>query len=155
MFPRNRLTRSLITGSAVGAVIGLGIISVLATLSAYVPGSLMTCQAPCPAQESLSVDSHIVNSPTNMTLNIRSAGTMGVTLSRYGVKDAAGDSYSTTSWSGASIAYNSVGPVVILIGSSCNSCTSTGHPFTFITGGYYTITVVTGRNTQFNFLVTA
>src|SRR2546421_12859568 len=54
------------------------------------PGCIVN---PCPAQEALSVEASQVNSPTNLTLNVRNLGSASVTLVSYNVKDSLGNLY--------------------------------------------------------------
>jgi len=104
--------------------------------------------------EALSLDSYSFISSTNVTLYIRDTGSVNVILASYYVKDASGDQYAKTVWSGPNIPPSQVVATVFLIGSSCSSCTLVGTPFTFVAGYSYTIVVVTSRNNQFTFTIT-
>lgn len=108
---------------------------------------------PCVGREALSMEVYSFVSGTNLTLWLRNTGTASVNLVSY-VRDASGNQYSLTTWSGPVIAVNNVGLARILIGSTCTGCVLTGTAFTFQTGFSYTITVVTTRNNQFPFNVT-
>jgi hypothetical protein len=90
----------------------------------------------------------------NVTLYLRNAGTCNIALRSYYVKDAGGNQYALVSWSGPTIAPNSVIATAILIGSACPSCTLVGTAFSFQSGYSYTIVIVTSRNNQFRFTVT-
>ncbi len=104
--------------------------------------------------EALNMENYSFNSRTNATLSLRNTGSSSISLASYYVKDASGDTYSRTSWTGPTIAPNSVGFADILIGSSCGtSCTLVGTAFTFTAGSAYTITAVTSRNNQFTFTI--
>ena len=104
--------------------------------------------------EGLSLDSTFFFSGTNVTLFLRNIGNVSVSLVSYSVRDASGDQYALTAWSGPTIPAGSLFPAEILIGSSCPSCTLTGNAFTFTPGQTYTIVLVTSRNNQFSFSVT-
>lgn len=104
--------------------------------------------------ESMSLDSASFNSGTNVTLYLRNTGTANITLVTYYVKDASGDQYSRTTWTGPTIVPNQVVATVFTIGSSCSSCTLVGSAFTFTAGNSYTVLVVTARNNQFSFTIT-
>jgi len=104
-------------------------------------GGLVT---PCPGREALNVESYSFNSPTNATLDIRSTGTVSVTMIDYYVKDSAGDVYSSTNWLGLMAPPNALVHANIFVD---------GNAITFQTGNTYTITVITSRNNQFTFTV--
>jgi|SRR2546427_3976303 len=101
--------------------------------------------SPCPGREALNVDTSQVNSPTNLTLTIRNLGSASVELVSYSVKDAAGNQYTKTNWTGPNINTNQVVTVNIVIDGSA---------FTFQHGYYYTILVTTARNNLFTFTIT-
>ena len=102
--------------------------------------------SPCPGQEALSVEASQVNSPTNVTLTVRSVGLASVGLVSYSVKDAAGNQYTKTNWAGPTISTNTVAVINIVIDGSA---------FTFQSRYSYTITVTSARNNIFTFTVTA
>ena len=109
------------------------------------------------AQEALALDSYSfpgTGSATNVTMYVRNTGAIPVQLAGYYVRDAYGDTYAMTSWSGPTIAVNNVVSVVVKIGSSCPGCSLTGTAFTFMPGYSYIIIFVTSRNNQFSFTVT-
>jgi hypothetical protein len=85
-----------------------------------------------------------VNSPTNLTLNIRNAGVAGIALVAYTVKDAGGYQYSKTSWTGPYLNPNQVVAVNFVIDGSA---------FTFRSGSWYYVTVTTARNNLFTFTI--
>jgi FlaG/FlaF family flagellin (archaellin) len=110
---------------------------------------------PQTGKESLIADTTpTFTSGTNVTVNIRNAGSAATTLQTYYVKDNSGDQYSKTTWSGPTIAANGVIATNFPIGASCSGCSLTGSAFTFVSGNSYTITVVTSRNNQFTFTAT-
>src|SRR6267143_6526593 len=52
---------------------------------------------PCPGREGLSLDSSQLNSPTNITMNIRNSGVLGVSFVSYTVQYYS-NQYSKTNW---------------------------------------------------------
>jgi hypothetical protein len=104
--------------------------------------------------EAMALDAFSFSSSTNVTMYMRSTGTVSIQLAAYSVKDASGDYYTMTSFPGPTIAVNQVVPVAFTIGSSCSGCTLTGSPFTFNPGYSYTITITSARNTPFTYVVT-
>src|SRR5207244_11428571 len=59
-------------------------------------------QNPCPFQ-TLTMSSYQINNPTNVTLNLMSAGNVAVALIEYYVKDSSCNQYAIGNWSGLSI----------------------------------------------------
>lgn len=123
-----------------------GTISRSATVVANVTSTIVSG-----GTEALTLETYAWNSGTNVTLGLRSWGTVSVHLVAYYVTDASGDQYSLTSWNGPTIAVNAIAQTNIVIGSSCAGCTLAGSAFTFTPGNNYYITLVTARNTQFRF----
>jgi hypothetical protein len=125
---------------------------------------------PTTGKEALTYENSAFNSGTNVTLDIRNAGSIPITLNSYYVKNATGGQWSRLNWQTqgynipAAIAPNALGILYVTIGTggpgtggSCGAanCTPTGTGFTTFTSGYtYTIVVVTSRNNQFTFQVT-
>ncbi len=107
------------------------------------PGCIVT---PCPGQESLTVETSHVNSPTNLTLNVRNVGSVSTTFNSYIVKDSVGNQYTKSNWSGPTLSPNSLLAINIVID---------GSSFTFQSKSSYTVTLVTARNNQFGFTITA
>ena len=99
---------------------------------------------PCSGSERLNLESQTLNSPTNVTLEIRNTGSVAISLVAYYVKDGSGQQYSNTSWSGPTIVPNALTPIAVTID---------GSSFTFQTGNDYTVTVITARNNQFTFTI--
>ena len=105
----------------------------------------------------LSADSYAFASSTSLSVYIRNAGTGNVTLAAYYVTDSNGNQWQLLTWSGPTIAPNTVTPTTITIAGSCTSCayTGTSGAFTGFTSGYsYTVKVVTAKNNPFTFTVT-
>ena len=107
------------------------------------PGCTVT---PCPGREALNVETSQVNSPTNLTLNIRNTGSVSITLDSYKVKDSVGNQYTKTNWSGPTLSPNAPAAINILID---------GSGFTFQSRYTYTVTVTSARNNLFDFTITA
>jgi hypothetical protein len=120
---------------------------------------LVTVVDPTPPpfiNEGLKLNSYTFNNGTMLTLALQNTGNGSITITSYVIRDSSGDAWSQTNYSGPSIAVNSAGTAIILIGSSCPSCTYTGITglfFTFQHGQSYTVTVTTARNNQFTFTV--
>jgi FlaG/FlaF family flagellin (archaellin) len=147
--------------STILAALLMVVIVVVASVMVYawstgLLGSLLI--TPTAGKEALNADTYSFYNNTMAAVNIRNTGTASVTLITYYVKDAAGDTYSNTAWTGPSgISPNAVNPTNIDINTAsnhCGGCTlSGGSAFTFSVGSSYTITVVTSRNNQFVFTV--
>ncbi len=96
----------------------------------------------------------------NVTINIRNAGTLSVSLTQYYITDSSGNAWARLTWSGGPIAPNQVVPTILLIGSGTtqcgSSCSYTGAvgSFTYFATGSYTVKVVTSRNNPFSFTIT-
>jgi len=132
--------------SAIIAITSIVVVSVLLIgLLSYQSG-LCACGLVLPpgGTEGLSLESHTLNSSTNMTLNLRNTGTVATSLMIYYVRDQAGHQYSNTNWSGPTIVPNAVTRTTITID---------GSSFVFQTGNSYTAIIITSRNNQFTFTV--
>ncbi len=127
-------------------------------------GSLMGGGTGNVGKEALTMDSYAwATSSTNVTLYVRDAGTVAVTLQSYYVKDNNGNSWQLQNWTPANMPINPNAGVAVnlAIGSSAGGCGSacqytgtTGAFNTFVGGNSYTVLLVTTRNTQFTFTVT-
>ncbi len=111
-------------------------------------GSLIITRA---GFESLALINYAFNSTTAVTLNLENMGNLSISFVAYYVKDASGNQYALTAWSGPTISPHTSLATLILIGSSCPSCVLSGSAFTFTPGNAYTVTLVTSRNNQFSF----
>jgi hypothetical protein len=107
------------------------------------PGCFVT---PCPGRELFLVETSQVNSPTNLTLNIRNTGEVGVSLNRYSVKDSIGNQYTEMNWTSPFVNPNQLAAINIVIDGSA---------FTFQSHNTYTIALTTTRNNIFTFTITA
>jgi hypothetical protein len=103
------------------------------------PGCFVT---PCPGRELLGVETSQVNSPTNVTLNIRNIGEVPLSLKTYNVKDGNGNQYTKMNWTSPFVNPNQLATITIVID---------GTAFTFRSGNIYTITVISTRNNQFTY----
>ena len=101
---------------------------------------------PFPGRELLTVETSTVNSPTNLTLNIRNTGEVGISLDRYSVKDSIGNQYTKMNWTTPFMTPNQLAAINIVID---------GNAFTFQSKNSYTVTLITTRNNQFQFAITA
>ena len=117
---------------------------------------------PQTGKEALSMDSYSFPNATQVTIYVRNAGSVAVSLQSYYVKDSSGNQWQNTAFSpaGQPVAPNTALGVTmgITTGNGCgSSCVYTGsaNAFNTFTGGYsYTVLVVTTRNNQFSFTVT-
>jgi hypothetical protein len=112
---------------------------------------------PPPAIESLKLTSYQFVNSTTLSLILQNIGNTTVTLQSYTVRDASGNSWSLSSFTGPVIIPNGFGTAIILIGANCPGCVYGGIPglfFQFNAGQSYTVTVTTTRNNQFSFTVT-
>ena len=101
---------------------------------------------PCPGREDLNIISSTLNSPTNITIQIINTGSVAISLTSYYVQNANGRVYSNNNWSGPTIGPNAIVTTNLLID---------GTGFTFQSGSYYTITLITSRNNQFGLTIKA
>ena len=100
---------------------------------------------PCPLMVGFTLDSYHFNTPTNLTLNIRSNGGLTVALIAYYVRDASGAQYANSNWSG---------PTIPPAASTSINILTDGTAFTFPRGNSYTVSIVTSRNYEHSFTVT-
>src|SRR6267143_2903035 len=92
---------------------------------------------PCPGREDLNIISSTLNSPTNVTIQIINTGSVQFSLASYSVQNANGRVYSNNNWSGPAIAPNGIRTANLLID---------GNAFTFQSGSYYAISLITSRS---------
>lgn len=102
------------------------------------PGCFVT---PCPGRELLGVETSQVNSPTNVTLNIRNIGEVGISLKAYTVQYYSSQ-YTKTNWTSPLVNPNQLYTIDIVIDGSA---------FTFRSGNTYTIIMTSTRNNQFTY----
>jgi len=101
---------------------------------------------PCPGREYLNIITAVVNSPTNMTVQITNTGSVAIILTSYYVRNPYSQPYANSNWSGLTAPPGRVVSANLLID---------GNAFTFHSGTYYTVTLITSRNNQFNFSIKA
>ncbi len=92
------------------------------------------------------IETSHVNSPTNATLSIRNVGTTVTSLTSYVVKDSADNQYAKMNWTTPIMNPNQLAAINIIID---------GNAFTFQSKNSYTVTLITTRNNQFQFTITA
>ncbi len=121
-------------------------------------GSLLV--QPNVGKEALSPDTSAFTCPNptcnNVTITIRNAGTIAVTLQTYYVKDSSGNVWQLNNWAGPTIQPSTATPTNFLIGAACGNCQYSGATpqwNSFAAGTAYTVLVVTSRNNQFTFNV--
>ena len=105
------------------------------------PGCVVT---PCPGLEALNVETSHINSPTNMTLNIRNSGAASVGFVSYKVQYNA-NQFTNMNPTEPSIGIIQVAAITIVID---------GSTFTFQSKNTYTIALTTTRNNIFTFTIT-
>jgi hypothetical protein len=93
----------------------------------------------------LGVETSQVNSPTNVTLNIRNIGEVPLSLKTYNVKDGNGNQYTKMNWTSPFVNPNQLATITIV---------TDGTAFTFRSGNIYTITMTSTRNNQFTYSLT-
>ena len=138
--------RHLSAGEREAAVI---LVSILVIASAVL--GLLIYESTYPSggggpHEAFNLVSSTVNSPTSVTLKIINTGSVGVSLVSYYVKDSNGQTYASNNWSGPTMSPNTTVSVNLLVD---------GKAFTFQAGSNYNIGMVTSRNNQYTFTVTA
>jgi hypothetical protein len=101
---------------------------------------------PCPGREDLNIITAVVNSPKNMTVQITNTGSVAIILTSYYVRNPYSQLYANSNWSGLTAPPGRVVSANLLID---------GNAFTFHSGTYYTITLITSRNNQFTFSIKA
>jgi len=109
--------------------------------------------APSAYAENIAPTSATFQDSTQVVVDLQNNGTETATLTTYYVTDSSGNEYTFASWSGPSLAPNSVTTTTFSIGSSCPQCTLHGSAFAFTSGYQYAIEVVTGRGNIFTFTV--
>ena len=113
-----------------------------------------TFAVPSAYVENIAPTSAAFQDSTQVVVDLQNNGTETAALTTYYVTDSSGNEYTFASWSGPSLAPNSVTTTTFSIGSSCPQCTLHGSAFTFTSGSQYTIEVVTKRGNIFTFTVT-
>ena len=136
-------TRSILIVALVGLITAAATYAVL--IVANQPISLFSC-GPCLGSEALNMETYRVNTPTNLTMNIRDTGSAAISLVAYYVANSNQRQYSTIAWSGPTVVPNALIPINIIID---------GTAFTFQSGNSYTIVITTSRNNQFTFTIYA
>jgi hypothetical protein len=99
---------------------------------------------PCPGREVLNIESSQVNSPTNLTLNIRNIGVVGTSIVSYKVQYYA-NQFTKTNITEPFFMPNQVVAINVVID---------GNAFTFQSGNTYSIAMTTVRNNIFTFTIT-
>lgn len=119
---------------------------------------VLTVNVVDPAPESLTLSGFSNNSPTSLTLTLRNNGNTPIVLQSYSIADISGDKWMLANWTGPTISPGASNTALIVIGSSCSSCTYngiTGLFQQFLTGHTYVITLTTKFNNQFTYTIVA
>lgn len=154
--PGSSSTTSLQVSTLISTVLGKYNVTITGSSGSVSHSCILTVNVVDPAPESLTLSGYILNTPTSLTLSLQNNGNTPVTLQSYTVTDISGDVWSLPNWAGPTVSPANIGPVVTLIGSSCNTCTYngiTGLFQQFVVGHTYMITVTTKLNSQFTFTV--
>ncbi len=142
--------------STILAALLMVVIVVVASVMVYAwsTGLLGTLMGGTPkvGQETLTLDTATMINGTRFSLNIRNSGSADASLTTYYAKDASGNTYQKTSWSGPTILVNTVRTVDVDI-STLAGGSWTGTSYTFTAGYSYTIQIITAKGTSFNFIV--
>src|SRR6266581_2758952 len=144
MKPIKRLFKNKKGIDTILAALLMVVIVVVASVMVYawstgLLGSLLV--TPQTGKEALTMEQYNFANNNSTTLYLRNVGTASITLQTYYVKDAAGNQYSRTTWTGAPTG----APNALLapnpnltIGTACgSSCTLTGSAFKFSSGASY------------------
>jgi hypothetical protein len=75
-----------------------------------------------------------------MTAQIVNSGSVAISLLSYNVRNTYSQPCGSTSWSGRNVGPNVYANITLLID---------GNAFTFHSGSYYTVTLITARHNQF------
>ena len=149
---------SLQVSATLSTLLGEYNITIIGSSGSVSHSCILTVNVVDPAPESLTLSGYVLDSPTSLTLSLQNNGNTPVTLQSYTVTDISGDVWSLASWAGPTVSPGSISPAVVLIGSSCNTCTYngiTGLFQQFVAGHTYIITVTTKLNSQFTFTIIA
>src|SRR6266704_1963086 len=95
---------------------------------------------PCPGREALNFISATGDSPTNITVQIVNVGTVEGSLIASSVLHTYSHPYVSANWSGPNVAPNAYANITLV---------NDGKAFTFHSGSYYNITMISSRNNQF------
>jgi len=63
----------------------------------------------------LNIEASQVNSPTNLTLNVRNVGSVGTSFTSYVVKDSLGNQYAKMTWTTPFMTPNQLAAINIVI----------------------------------------
>jgi uncharacterized membrane protein len=147
---------SLLVSTTLSTVLGKYNITITGSSGTISHLCILTVNVVDPSPESLTLLGVPHKLPTNMTLSLRNSGNTPITLQSYSVTDTSADMWTLTNWTGPTVSPGSTSPAVILIGSSCNTCTYRGLIGLFqqfLPGHTYLITITTKLNSQFTFTV--
>jgi hypothetical protein len=147
---------SLLVSTTTSTVLGKYNITIIGSSGTISHSCILTVNVVDPSPESLTLIGVANKLPTSLTLSLRNNGNTPMTLQSYSVTDISGDMWTLANWTGPTISPGSTGSAVILIGSSCNTCTYKGVIDLFqqfVATHTYLITITTKLNSQFTFTV--
>jgi uncharacterized membrane protein len=147
---------SLLVSTTTSTILGRYNVTITGSSGTISHSCILAVNVVDPSPESLTLLGVTNKFPTNLTLSLRNNGNTPMTLQSYSVTDISGDMWTLANWTGPTISPGSTSPAVILIGSSCNTCTYKGVIDLFqqfVATHTYLITITTKLNTQFTFTV--
>jgi hypothetical protein len=147
---------SLLVSTTTSTVLGKYNITITGSNGTVSHLCILTVNVVDPSPESLTLLGVSNKLPTNMTLSLLNNGNTPITLQSYSVTDTSADTWTLANWTGPTVSPGITSPAVILIGSSCNTCTYRGVIGLFqqfVPTHIYLITVTTKLNSQFTFTI--
>jgi hypothetical protein len=154
--PGTTTNTSLLVSTTTSTVLGKYNITITGSSGTVSHLCVLTVNVVDPSPESLTLLGISNKLSTSLTLSLRNNGNTPTTLESYSVTDTTADMWTLANWTGPIVSPGSNSPAVILIGSSCNTCTYKGLFGLFqqfVPGHIYLITVTTKLNSQFTFTV--
>jgi hypothetical protein len=147
---------SLLVSTTTATILGRYNVTITGSSGTISHSCILAVNVVDPSPESLTLIGVANKLPTSLTLSLRNNGNTPMTLQSYSVTDISGDMWTLANWTGPTLSPGSTGSAVILIGSSCNTCTYKGVIDLFqqfVATHTYLITITTKLNTQFTFTV--
>jgi hypothetical protein len=154
--PGTTTNTSLLVSTTTSTVLGKYNITITGSNGTVSHLCILTVNVVDPSPESLTLLGISNKLSNSLTLSLRNNGNTPTTLQSYSVTDTTADVWTLANWTGPIVSPGSNSPAVILIGSSCNTCTYKGLFGLFqqfVPTHIYLITVTTKLNNQFTFTV--
>jgi hypothetical protein len=147
---------SLLVSTTTSTILGKYNVTITGSSGTISHSCILLVNVVDPSPESLTLLGVTNKFPTNLTLSLHNNGSTPMTLQSYSVTDISGDMWTLANWTRPTLSPGSTSPAVILIGSSCNTCTYKGIIDLFqqfVPTHIYLITITTKLNSQFTFTV--